>query len=97
MCFVLHLPAEYSTVRNYKKRPERAFPSSVSVTTGAEKRKIKPRFKFIGPLSKVNMFDLADMVFFTKRFCQVHSARSRLSPGSLARSSGKVYTRQRTS
>lgn len=61
--FALHLPAEYSTVRNYKKRPERAFPSSVSVAIGAEKRKIKPRFKFIGPLSKVNMFDLADMFF----------------------------------
>lgn len=66
MCFVLHLPAEYSTVRTYKKRPKRAFPSSVSVTTGAGKRKIKPWFKFIGPLSKVNMFDLADMFFFYK-------------------------------
>lgn len=66
MCFVLHLPAEYSTVRTYKKRPKRAFPSSVSVAIGAGKRKIKLWFKFIRPLSKVNMFDLADMVFFYK-------------------------------
>lgn len=86
MCFVL---AEYSTVRTYKKRPKRAFSSSASVAIGAGKRKIKLWFKFIGPLSKVNMFDLADIFFFIKRFCQVHSASSRLSPGSLAHSSGQ--------